>query len=355
MDSRRTTWITALALAALALSVAACSGVELRRPLIAYDFDNPILNEQWMRAHHDPLPPARAPKRELAARTPESEPEPAALAAQEPSGLKPLPKKEKQEQTQRETIAASPRGAAAKPLPLATAGEQVPIPAPMTWEEAPVSPPVVVVLPDLPEPVVGGPSRAESGRVSGDSGRRDAPPTVGESGPEPPPTVGESELEAPAAAPSPEVADAAGRLVGIRSSFDQDTFLKHVLFVSNVALDDAPGEGLLRWVWKQYGKAGAMRLEPGHLVFLGWGKKARVVGVVESVDAHGTAQFVTVQGDEVKRLTITPGKPRARRDERSGRILNSAVGKGRLAGECLMGSVAVVPDASGSSALATAE
>jgi len=326
-------------MAALALSVAACSGVELRRPLIAYDFDNPILNEQWMRAHHDPLPAAREPARELADRTPEPKPMPAPEPAVSPA-VPPT----------RVVAAASPRGAAKKPLPIATAGEQVILEPKETWEDPPASPPVVVTLPTLPE------SGPETPPTATHDPSRERANVSTESGPETPPTSAESGRDAPpTAAPSPEVADAAGRLVGIRSSFDQDTFLKHVLFVSNVALDDAPGEGLVRWVWKQYGKAGAARLEPGHLVFLGWGKKARVVGVVESVDEHGTAQFVTVQGDEVKRLTITPKNPRARRDERSGRILNSAVGKGRLAGECLMGSVAVVPDASGSSALATAE
>jgi len=151
------------------------------------------------------------------------------------------------------------------------------------------------------------------------------------------------------------MADAAGRLVGIRASFDQDAFLKHVLFVSSVTLDDAPADGLTRWVWERYGEGGGRSLAPGRLVFLGWSGRARLVGVVESVDEHGTARFVAVHGDEVKRLTITPALPRARRDERSGRILNSAVGRGRLAGEALMGCVRVVPDSPGGAGLATAD
>ncbi|MFH1530939.1 MAG: hypothetical protein ABIK09_09440 [Pseudomonadota bacterium] len=296
-----------LALVALAASVAAC-GVELRRPLIAYDFDNPILNERWLQAHCDPLPAARTPNRELVDRSPEPVPEvvtakavvPPVAAAADPVVASPV-------------APVSPRGVPATPLPAITAGEQ--------------GPPVGGIGAWTPLPQAKEPAAQE-------------------------------EVPAPVkttAAPGPEIADAAGRLVGIRSSFDQDTFLKHVLFVSNVALDTAPAEGLVRWVWERYGKAGSPSLAPGHLVFLGWGGRARMVGVVEEVDEHGTAQFVTVQGDEVKRLKITAARPRARRDEHTGRILNSAVGKGRLAGETLMGIVAVVPDATGSAALATAE
>ena len=342
MKSGVKTWSPALPLAALVLLLVACSGVELRRPLIAYDFDNPILNEQWLRAHHDPLPPARIPppvaKVEAEPVAAEAVAEgPKASAPNAPVGGAAAPR----------AAAASPRGAAAKPLPVATAGEQVPREPPRVWEDSAPGPEVAVALPILPAGVV----------PADDPGDTTAAPVVATRPADPEPGLKpHPQNKAIDGAPAPEVADAAGRLVGIRSSFDQDSFLKHVLFVSNVALDDAPGEGLVRWVWKRYGTKGkAPRLSPGHLVFIGWGDKTRMVGVVESVSEHGTARFVTVHGDEVKRLTITPGKPGARRDERSGRILNSAVGKGRLAGECLLGSVAVVPDATGSAALATAE
>ncbi len=272
------------------------------------------------------------------------------VVAEAPPGKTPAAAPPRQPATVAQGPAPSPRGAARKPLPLATAAEQVPLEVPRVWEDSAPGPAVAVALPVLPAAAVtdagepagpAAPEPAAGAASTGDSGSKPLPKKRIVDGPPP---------------DSPEVADAAGRLVGIRSSFDQDTFLKHVLFVSNVALEDAPGEGLVRWVWKRYGKKGkAPRLAPGHLVFIGWGDKARMVGVVESVDEHGTARFVTVHGDEVKRLTITPGKPGARRDERSGRILNSAVGKGRLAGECLLGSVAVVPDATGTAALATAE
>ncbi len=332
MESQRETWYRALILAALVVSVAACSA-ELRRPLIAYDFDNPILNERWLRAHHDPLPPARpAPAPAVAkADSPVGGPSRAesgrgAPPTGAPSPENPIPVLVRKSPAPIAPV--SPRGTAAKSLPIATAAEQGPTFVPEKWDDPPPSPEVTVSLPPIPES-----PKPESKPV---------PESV------PNPVV----VEAPDA---PEVADAASRLVGIRSSFDQDTFLKHVLFVSNVALDDAPGEGLVSWVWKTYGKAGSTSLAPGHLVFLGWGGRVRVVGVVEEVDEFGTAQFVTVHGDEVKRQKITMAHPRARRDEHSGRILNSPVGKGRLAGETLMGCVAVVPDASGSSGLAKAE
>jgi len=322
MKSGRTTWVQALALTALVVGVAACGGVELRRPLIAYDFDNPILNERWLQAHQDPLPPARIQNREIADRAPE--PAAPVVAAESPPPAAP----------------ASPRGPAPKPLPVVTASEQAVVQfAALTWEDPPPSPPVSFSLPEVPEVK----KPAPPAPTNRDQARRD---TGGDRPPAP---------EAADPAPSPEVAEAACRLVGIRTSFDQDSFLKHVLFVSNVSVDDAPGEGLVRWVWERYGKGGGRSLAPGNLVFLGWGGRARFVGVVESVDEHGTARFVTVHGDEVKRMTITPDRPRVRRDERSNRILNSAVDRGRLAGETLMGCVRVIPDSPGSSGLATAD
>ena len=340
MESRR--WARVWALSALVVLVAACSGIELRRPMIAYDFDNPILNERWLRAHHDPLPPARAKSpvaknaegpSKLAEHSRETPPTvaPASQPAEGPSKL-----------AERSRAAAvSPRGTGAKPLPIVAAAEQVQLERKESWEDAPGSPAVAVALPSIP------------GSAIPAAGRHLRPKGLG-------PGSDSADTSTPAPAPAstataPEIADAAGRLVGIRSSFDQDSFLKHVLFVSNVTLDDAPAEGLLGWVWKRYGQGGGRSLKPGHLVFLGWGGRARIAGVVESVDEHGTAQFITINGDEVKRLTLTPGNPRARRDERSGRILNSAVGKGRLAGETLMGAVRVVPDDTGSSGLATAD
>ena len=310
METRRS-WPRILALIVLVAAVTAACSVELRRPLIAYDFDNPILNERWTQAYGVPMPPARpvpAPERpepKVAEPDPAPAPPPVpVLAASAP----PVPP-----QTTVAVKTASPRGVATTPLPIAKAGEQATKPA--------------VAKPAVAKPVVAKP----------------APP------------------KAVAAEPASrerlsEVADAAGRLIGIRSSFDQDSFLKHVLFVSNVSLDDAPKEGLAKWVWGRYGKAGATRLVPGSLVFLGRGKKVSMVGIVEAVDDHGTATFVAVQGDEVKRLTVTPSRPRVRRDEGTGRILNSPMGRGRLAGEAILGSVRVVPDATGNAAaMATAE
>ena len=335
MRSLYETWAKAFALTVLVVSVVAC-GAELRRPLIAYDFDNPILNERWLRAHHDPLPPAAraaGPKTPAPTAVAEATPPAGGVPAGTPSALKPsVPQPEGPSKavavagSPAPAAPVSPRGAPATPLPVIKAGEQ--------------AVPAVAKADPKPEP------KATVAKASG--GEESAVK----------PSVPKSTAKKGASrgnGSSAEVADAAGRLVGIRSSFDQDTFLKHVLFVSNVALDDAPVEGLVGWVWKNYGDVKSKGISPGHLVFLGWGGRARIVGVVESVDEHGTAQFVTVHGDEVKRRKINLSHPQARRDERSGRILNSAVGKGRLAGECLLGSVAVVPDASGSSALATAE
>ncbi len=318
MKTRRS-WPRILVLAVLVAAITAGCSVELRRPLIAYNFDNPILNERWTQAYRVTLPPARsipAPEKpELKEEARQArvsdgvvkrDPTPAPVASAAPVPVA----------TTVATKDTSPRGVATTPLPIAMAGEQTTKPA--------------VAKPAATKPV---PPLAVAGSTA-----KLASPTKPAS-----PTK------------LPEVADAAGRLVGIRSSFDQDSFLKHVLFVSNVSLDDAPGEGLARWVWSRYGKAGATRLTPGSLLFLGRGKKIRMVGIVEAVDDHGTATFVAVQGDEVKRLTVTPSRPRVRRDEGTGRILNSPMGRGRLAGEAIMGSVRVIPDTAGNAAMATAE
>ena len=321
-----------LAGAALAAMVGACSGVELRRPLIAYDFDNPILNERWLQAYQTPLPPARIPPEEAKiAAVKAATPEPATVTAAEGTPAPVEAARRDPVETPAPVVAGaapppaalvSPRGLPTKPLPVIIAEEQA-----ASAPEAKVPPQVAAA--------------AATERPEAES-LEPTPPKA-------------TEAPQAAASPNPEIADAAGRLVGIRSSFDQDSFLKHVLFVSNVSLEDAPAKGLLRWIWKRYGTAGSRSLAPGHLVFLGWGGQVRLVGVVEAVDVHGTAQFVMVHGDEVSRLTVTPARPGARRDERTGRILNSAVGKGRLAGETLMGCVRVVPDAAGSAALVTAE
>lgn len=320
METRRS-WPRILALAVLVAAITAACSVELRRPLIAYDFDNPILNERWTQAYRVPMPPAE-PREEarhlrhglgrvsdgIVERAPTPAPAPAVPAA-------PVPAKT--------TVAAkdtSPRGTATTPLPIAMAGEQATKPA--------------VAKPVVKKPAVKKPIATK---------------------PAPPKAVAGSAAEPASPEQLPEVADAAGRLVGIRSSFDQDSFLKHVLFVSNVSLDDAPGEGLARWVWSRYGKAGATRLARGSLVFLGRGEKVKMVGIVEAVDEHGTATFIAVQGDEVKRLTVTPSRPRVRRDEGTSRIINSPMGRGRLTGEAILGSVRVVPDAAGNAAMATAE
>ena len=317
METRRS-WPRILALAVLVAAITAACSVELRRPLIAYDFDNPILNERWTQAYRVTLPPARSVHARKA-----REPREEARQARVSDGSDGIVERDSAPVPLRTTVAAedtSPRGVATTPLPIAMAGEQAMKP--------------VVAKPVVAKPVAKKPVAKK---------------------PVPPKAVAGAAAKAASPEQLPEVADAAGRLVGIRSSFDQDSFLKHVLFVSNVSLDDAPGEGLARWVWSRYGKAGATSLAPGSLIFLGRGEKVSMVGIVEIVDDHGTATFVAVQGDEVKRLTVTPSRPRVRRDEGTGRILNSPMGRSRLVGEAILGSVRVVPDAAGNAAMATAE
>jgi len=323
MDGARIPRTPAALLAVLLATAAGCS-VELRRPLLAWNFDRPILNERWTGSYQDPMPATRPPEagtgaasRPEVAEAPETVEQPAALpappaaavaaAAAPPVAPAPEP--------------SSPRGAAARPLPLETA--------------SPPALPRSGVLPVM----------------------ADAPPAPsGEAPPATATTTTTATATAPAVAtPLPEVAEAAARLVGIRASFDQDSFLRHVLFVGNVTLEDAPESDVSRWIWGRFGVEGCPALAPGNLVFLGQGGEIRTAGVVDAVDPDGTATFVAVQGDEVQRLVVTPSRPRVRRDEASGRVLNSPFGRGRLTGESLLGVVRVVPDATGASYLAGAE
>lgn len=143
-----------------------------------------------------------------------------------------------------------------------------------------------------------------------------------------------------------ELVDSASRLVGIRDSFDSDSFLHHILFVNNVPVDDQGIEGFTSLFWERHGKkTPTAGIRPGQVMFLGSGGKPELAGIVEKVSGEGTFTIITVMGTEVKRITVTPGRPEARRDEATKKILNSHLTKGRLAGECYLGTADIAtPD-----------
>lgn len=133
-----------------------------------------------------------------------------------------------------------------------------------------------------------------------------------------------------------ETVVSAQRLVGIKDSFTQDSFLRHLLVVNNVDLGKLPDSGLVEWLYQRKPASASATVEEGDILFLGDGS-AEMGVVVETVSPEGTVTFIGYWDDEVKRGVLSPGQPKARRDETSGRELNSFLRRNRLAGEMLLG------------------
>ncbi len=130
-----------------------------------------------------------------------------------------------------------------------------------------------------------------------------------------------------------EMVAAAARLVGLRNSFDSDSFLRHVLVVNNLLPHTSSTEGLVQRLYKP----GMAKLtpQPGDILFLGDGTPDMAV-VVESVDPDGTVTFIGVIGEEVGRGLLNPLHPSLRKDEASGRTMNTYLKGNRLAGQSLL-------------------
>jgi len=139
-----------------------------------------------------------------------------------------------------------------------------------------------------------------------------------------------------------EVVLSAQRLVGIRDSFTQDSFLRHVITVNNLGLGDVPEEGVVRWLHARSGKGAKEKKEirAGDFVFLGDGEPEIAV-VAEAVDGGGVVSFVGLINGEVKRGVFCPASPNVRRDERTQKVLNSFVDRTHLAGELVVGAIGV--------------
>lgn len=130
-----------------------------------------------------------------------------------------------------------------------------------------------------------------------------------------------------------EMVAAAVRLVGLRNSFNSDSFLRHVLVVNNLLPHTSSNEGLVTRLCKP--GTTALTPKPGDILFLGDGTPDMAV-VVEQVESDGTVTFIGVIGEEVGRGLLNPLQPTVRRDESSGRTLNTYLKGNRLAGQNLL-------------------
>jgi len=139
-----------------------------------------------------------------------------------------------------------------------------------------------------------------------------------------------------------EMVLAAQRLVGIKDSFTQDSFLRHVLTVNNFGGDSMPAEGTVAWLHGQVGKEARVlsEVKPGDLLFLGEDDVEMCV-VVEEVEDNDRITFIGALGDEVKRGNLSLSQRSARRDETSGKVLNTFVDRTRLAGGMLLGGLSL--------------
>lgn len=135
-----------------------------------------------------------------------------------------------------------------------------------------------------------------------------------------------------------EVVLSAQRLVGIRDSFTQDSFIRHILKVNNLGLGEVPEEGGVAWLFSMPGtfRRAIPNVFPGDILFLGDGEPQQCV-VVEKVDREGQVTFIGLVSGQVQRGKLSLTRRDARRDEISGKVLNSFIGKGKLAGALLIG------------------
>lgn len=136
-----------------------------------------------------------------------------------------------------------------------------------------------------------------------------------------------------------EMVLSAQRLVGIGDSFSQDSFLRHLLIVNNLGLGDFPTEGVVAWLYKHAGKSAGKvgAVAPGDLLFLG-DKGPEQCVVVEKMGDDGRINFIGYVSGRVQRGVLSLNQRTARRDEKTQEVLNTFVGKSRLAGALLVGS-----------------
>jgi hypothetical protein len=136
-----------------------------------------------------------------------------------------------------------------------------------------------------------------------------------------------------------EMVLSAQRLLGVRDSFSQDSFIRHILVVNNLDLGKLPEEGGVGWLYGKLGKeAGKVDgVAPGDVLFLGDGTPEQCV-IVEKADADGTVTFIGYVAGSVQRGVLSLTHREVRRDEASQKVLNTFIGKTRLAGGLLLGA-----------------
>lgn len=142
-----------------------------------------------------------------------------------------------------------------------------------------------------------------------------------------------------------EVVLSARRVVGIKGSFDQDGFIRHILVVNNLGLGKLPSKGAVSWFYQQAAADGRAvnQVQPGDILFLGDDEPEMCVVAVR-VDDDDTVAFIGVVGDTVQEGVLSLARQDVRRDEKTNKVLNSFVGKAKLAGSQLLGSYAFPED-----------
>lgn len=141
-----------------------------------------------------------------------------------------------------------------------------------------------------------------------------------------------------------ELVNAASRLIGIRNDFTSDSFIRHVLTVTNQGSLVAGSGDWLKDLYKDLRSRGKTydRQNPreGDLVFFhntddrnndsrnnDW---YSLCGVVKSVDPNGIVTFIAYANGQVQELVMSLGRPEVRRDETAGVTLNSVLRSKRL-------------------------
>ena len=155
----------------------------------------------------------------------------------------------------------------------------------------------------------------------------------------------------------PKFVTAARRLFGLRMK-KEHAFIQHVARVSDIIVTPKSGQDYAGALLNHVRLKGSFETQgkprPGDLVFFHGTKAGKsqsderptLVGIVERIDSQGTVFFLSQLGDVVDRYRCTPQKPHVRRDEKTGRVLNSFMRHKRrddpsdtsyMAGELLVG------------------
>ena len=139
---------------------------------------------------------------------------------------------------------------------------------------------------------------------------------------------------------------AAQRIVGIRNSFDSDSFLKHLLFVNNIP---APKKSSLsQTLWTGYGKSEEEKgIGPGSVLFFGQSGKPSLVAVLERKEEDGRFVLIAPMRERVERIYMYPNKPSAHRAGDGQRVYNTMISGGITAANAYMGVLGVRADGKG--------